>query len=176
MRIIRAKQFTALLLPLQFLLLLSCGGKSEPNARIGEFAPNFQYKLIDGETGSINDFRGKVVLVRYWADWCPYCRTEMPIIDSCYQRLREQGFIVLAVNVGQSEEVVEAFRAELNLHFPMALDPRGKIAKQYGVVIIPQNYLIDRSGVIREILSGEIFIKEAVLRNLLRPYFPKARL
>jgi peroxiredoxin len=171
-----SKQFIAAVLSFQFFLFLCCDSKYEPGVGVDDLAPDFQYRLVDGETGSINDLRGKIVLVRFWADWCPYCRTEMPIIDSWYLRLKEAGFDVLAVNVGQSEEVVEAFRAELNLHFSMALDPRGENARRYGVQIIPQNYLIDRLGVVREILAGEIFTEDVVLRNLLRPYFPEANL
>ena len=159
-----------------FWFLLSCGGQDEQLIRIGKPAPNFHYTLVEGSPGSIQGLKGKVALVRFWADWCPSCRTEMPLIDRFYLRLKEKGFDVLAINVGQSREVLVAFRAEMNLHFPMAQDPEGRLARSYGVRGIPQNFLIDREGIIRGILMGDIFTDEKVLRDLLRPYFPESDL
>ena len=155
-------------------LYLSCAGEEGEKVTIGRTAPNFQYQDIAGNKGSIEGLRGKVILLRFWADWCPYCRFEMPRIDGFYQRLRSKGFEVVAANVGQSSEVVEAFTAEMNLHFPMILDPESKLAQSYGVKGIPTNFLIDRQGIIREILIGEIFTDERVLWELLKPYFSKA--
>ena len=97
------------------------------------------------------------MLLRFWADWCPYCRYEMPIIDKYYRKLNKEGFLVLAVNVKQSPEVALAFTAQLDITFPVPLDPDGKMAKRYGVYAIPTNFLIDRQGIIREILIGEVF-------------------
>ncbi len=152
-------------------VLLSCVGREGCEALIGRVAPDFRYQDISGAQGTLQGLRGKVVLLRFWADWCPYCRFEMPKIDQSYKRLRSKGYEVLAVNVGQSLEVVEAFTAEMNLHYPMILDPAGKLAQSYGVKVIPTNILIDREGVIREILIGEVFQEERGLSDLLKRYF-----
>ena len=85
--------------------------------------------------------------------------------------LRNEGFEVLAVNVKQSAAVAEAFTAQLDITFPIPLDPDGKMARRYGVYAIPTNFLIDRRGIIREILIGEVFREETVLRDLLKDYF-----
>jgi peroxiredoxin len=154
--------------------LLSCAGHEGEKVKIGRTAPNFQYQDISGNKGSIEELRGKLILLRFWANWCPYCKFEMPRIDRFYQLFRNQGFEVIAVNVGDSVGIVEAFTAEMNLHFPMILDPEGKLAQSYGVKGIPTNFLLDRQGMIREIIVGEVFTNDQVLWDLFKPYFSKA--
>ena len=160
------------------LLLVPCctGDKAAGRVAIGEPIPDFRYEDITGIRGSIGELKGRVVLLRFWADWCPYCKFEMPRINLFYQRLKNKGFDVVAVNVGQTRDVVEAFTAQLSLSYQMVMDPDGKVARTYGVKGIPTNFLIDRAGIVREILVGEIFIEDRVLEDLLRPYFPDATL
>lgn len=152
---------------------LACKERTEKSSlpKIGTAAIDFSCQDLKGQTWTLNQLRGKVVLLRFWADWCPYCRYEMPIIDKYYRKLNEDGFIVLAVNVKQSREVALAFTAQLDITFPVPLDDDGKIARRYGVYAIPTNFLIDRQGIIREILIGEVFREEKVLRDLLKGYF-----
>ena len=152
---------------------LACKEKAEKASlpKIGTAAIDFNCQDLKGQTWSLDQVRGKVVLLRFWADWCPYCRYEMPIIDKYYRKLNKEGFLVLAVNVKQSPEVALAFTAQLDITFPIPLDPDGKMAKRYGVYGIPTNFLIDRQGIIREILIGEVFKEEKVLRDLLKDYF-----
>jgi peroxiredoxin len=85
--------------------------------------------------------------------------------------LKKEGFLVLSVNVRQSAQVALAFIAQLDVTFPVPLDPDGKMARKYGVYAIPTNFLIDREGIIREILIGEVFREEKVLRDCLKNYF-----
>jgi cytochrome c biogenesis protein CcmG, thiol:disulfide interchange protein DsbE len=153
---------------------LACKERAEKSSlpKMGTAAFDFNFQDLNGQIWSLDKVRGKVVLLRFWADWCPYCRYEMPIIDKYYRRLNRKGFVVLAVNVKQSAQVAEAFTAQLDITFPVLLDPDGKMAKRYGVYAIPTNFLIDREGIIREILIGEVFREEKPLRDLLRNYFP----
>ena len=158
---------------LVFLMPFSCKEKPEKTSlpKIGTAAIDFNCQDLKGQTWSLEKVRGKVVLLRFWADWCPHCRYEMPIIDKYYRKLNEDGFLVLAVNVNQRPEVALAFTAQLDITFPVPLDPDGKMAKRYGVYAIPTNFLIDREGIIREILIGEVFKEEKFMRDLLKPYF-----
>jgi len=166
------KLFIGVLLIL--LLVSACKGKAEKTSlpKIGAAAIDFNCQDLEGQAWSLDKVRGKIVLLRFWADWCPYCRYEMPIIDKYYRKLKEEGFLVLAVNVKQSAEVALAFIAQLDVTFPVPLDPDGKMARRYGVYAIPTNFLIDRQGVVREILIGEVFREEKPLRDLLKNYFP----
>jgi len=159
---------------LVFLMALACKGKAEKSSlpKLGTAAIDFNCQDLKGQTWSLDKVRGKVVLLRFWADWCPYCRYEMPIIDKYYRELNKDGFLVLAVNVNQRPEVALAFTAQLDITFPVLLDPDGKTAKRYGVYAIPTNFLIDREGTIREILIGEVFREEKPLQDLLKNYFP----
>jgi peroxiredoxin len=154
-------------------MVSACKEKAEKASlpKLGAAAIDFSCQDLEGQAWSLDKVRGKVVLLRFWADWCPYCRYEMPVIEKYYRMLKSQGFEVLAVNVKQSAAVAEAFTAQLDITFPVPLDPDGKMAKRYGVYAIPTNFLIDRQGVIREILIGEVFREEKALQDLLRNYF-----
>ncbi len=165
-------KFLSVVLPI-FLLVFACKEKPEKSSlpKLGTAAIDFNCQDLKGQTWSLDKIRGKVVLLRFWADWCPYCRYEMPVIEKYYRMLKKQGFEVLAVNVKQSPGVVEAFTAQLDISFPVLLDLDGKMAQRYGVYAIPTNFLIDRQGVIREILIGEVFKEEKFLENLLKDYF-----
>ena len=160
---------------LVFPVYFSCEEKTGRSSipKLGTSAIDFNCKDLEGRTWNLDKVRGKIVLLRFWADWCPYCRYEMPIIDKYYRILNKEGFLVLAVNVKQSAEVALAFIAQLDVTFPVPLDPDGKMTKRYGVYAIPTNFLIDRQGIVQEILIGEVFRKEQVLQDLLREYFPQ---
>jgi len=165
--------FSLLLLPLMLPAFGCDKGKQPGPITLGSAAPDFRCEDLEGRFRNLEEEKGRVVLLRFWADWCPYCRFEMPVIEKYYLMLREQGFQVLAVNVKQSSAVAEAFSVQLGVTFPVLLDPEGKVALKYKVHTIPTNFLIDRKGVIREILIGEVFRKEEVLDELLRGYFPQ---
>jgi peroxiredoxin len=154
-------------------MVFACKEKAEKTSlpKLGTAAIDFDCQDLEGQVWSLNKVRGKVVLLRFWADWCPYCRYEMPIVDKYYRQLKKEGFLVLAVNVKQSAEVALAFIAQLDVTFPVPLDQDGTLAKRYGVYAIPTNFLIDREGIIREILIGEVFREEKPLRDLLKNYF-----
>ncbi len=156
-----------------FLTLLACQERAEKSSlpKSGSAAIDFNIRDLRGETWNLDKVRGKVVLLRFWADWCPSCRYEMPVIENYYRKLKAEGFVVLAVNVKQSAQVAEAFTAQLDLTFPVPLDPEAELARRYGVYAIPTNFLIDRKGVIREILVGEVFKEEKLMKGLLKDYF-----
>ena len=150
------------------LIPLSCNSKSEKIA-IGREAPNFIYEDLNNEKRELKDFKGKVIFLRFWADWCPYCDVEMPIIDRVYNEIKDKGFVALAVNVKQSPAAAKAYVKKFKLSFPIALDQKGEISEQYSVRGIPMNFLINREGVLKDLLVGDIS-DEAMLKNFLKPY------
>jgi len=100
------------------------------------------------------DLRGKVVLLNFWATWCVPCRTEMPALEALYQRHKDAGLVVLAINMDRlSSAGLEAFVKEVAVTFPIVLDPAWSTAKLYQVRGLPTTYLIDRAGnvVVREV-------------------------
>jgi thiol-disulfide isomerase/thioredoxin/Cu/Ag efflux protein CusF len=117
-------------------------------------APDFALPTLSGETIRLSDLRGKVVLLNFWATWCVPCRTEMPTLEELYQRYKERGLEVVAVNLDAlSTAGVEAFLKEVAVTFRIVLDPSWSAAQVYRVLGLPTTYLIDRVGnvVVREI-------------------------
>ncbi len=135
--------------------LAGCGGGS-PAPKAGDPAPGFEVQGLDGTQGRFpDDYRGRVVALRFWADWCPFCRPEMQAIEPVYARLRDSGLTILAVNVAQSPEVAGRFVRDLGISYAVALDPDAEVAGLYGVVGLPITWFVDRQGKIRNQILGE---------------------
>ena len=138
------------LLFISFLLatlwLVACGEEA-PKLEIHQPAPAFALPDLDGKIWNFpQDFQSNVVVVRFWADWCPFCAPEMRDIEPIYQELRDQGLRVLAVNVRQDRDTAARFIARLGISYSVLLDKDGALARQYGVTGLPTTYIIDRSG------------------------------
>ena len=121
-----------------------------------EEAPAFTTTDAAGNKVASEDYRGKVVLLNFWATWCPPCRLEMPDMERLYQEFRGQGLEVVAMNFMETAGEVTAFAEEQKLTYPMLLDPRSEIAGQYGVMRLPETVLIGRGG---EVLGKSIGFK-----------------
>ena len=113
-----------------------------------KLAPDFTLEDMDGESYKLQDYRGKVVLVNFWATWCPPCRKEMPALEALYKKLGGDSFAVLAVNQWEDPDHVFAYTGELNVFptFPILFDPESKISAEYGVKGLPTSFLIDKKG------------------------------
>jgi thiol-disulfide isomerase/thioredoxin len=116
----------------------------------------FNLPLLSGENQRLSDLRGKVVFLNFWATWCGPCRQEMPSMEAVYQRLKDQGFMILAVNVGETGAQVAPFMRENKLSFPAALDEKGVIGGYYGVQALPTTYILDKRGLIISRMTGSI--------------------
>ena len=110
-------------------------------------APDFTLPTPSGMPVRLSDLRGKVVLLNFWVTWCGSCRAEMPTIDALYQRYKNHGLEVLAVNLdAATTSKVQALVGELGMTFRVGLDPSSSIARTYRVAGLPTTYLIDRAG------------------------------
>lgn len=136
------------------MLVVGCGGE-RPGLASGEPAPGFDLQRLDGDPVALEELRGSVVAVRFWADWCPFCRREMRELEPVYQRLHDQGLEILAVNVGQDREHVRRFVERVDYSYPTLLDHDSAVARRFGVIAIPVTYFIDRDGILRGKIIGE---------------------
>ncbi len=107
---------------------------------------DFSTTNLAGDKVSLSDYRGHVVMVNFWATWCPPCRAEMPLIESAYEQYRSQGFIVLAVNNAERSDQVSSFASQFQLTFPVLLDYSADISQQFGVKGYPTSIFLDTKG------------------------------
>ena len=117
-------------------------------------APDFLLETLDGGTLRLSDLQGKAVLVNFWATWCQPCRSEVPHLVAAYNRYRQEGLEIVAVNLQEDEDTVARFVQEFGMQFPVVIDRGGEVADKYRVVGVPTSYFIDRSGVVRSIYIG----------------------
>jgi cytochrome c biogenesis protein CcmG, thiol:disulfide interchange protein DsbE len=120
-------------------------------------APDFVLKNLGGGEAGLADYKGKLVLLNFWATWCIPCREEMPGMETLWQKYKEQGFVVVAVSVDDgSKKRVETFTKLLDLSFPVLLDPESEVSDLYKVSDMPTSFLIDRNGnIISRIVGTE---------------------
>ena len=136
-------------------------------------APDFRLPDMDGTDHALSDFRGQVVMLNFWATWCPPCRREMPSMQRLYQKFSDSGLVVVAVNQWEDPDLVFEFTGRLSLEptFPILFDRESRTAEQFQVKGLPTTFLIDREGMIRfQAIGGREFDHpevEALIRELL---------
>jgi len=134
--------------------------------QVGFAAPDFTLKTPDGEEYTLSELKGSAVLVNLWATWCPPCRAEMPAIEKMYQEYKDQGLVVLAVDMTYQDNPADVapFIQEYGLTFPILLDETGAVGGMYQLRSLPSSYFIDRFGIIQEVVIGGP-MSEALLRT-----------
>ena len=144
-----------LVIALAVLSSLSGCGRGEPPA-VGAAPPKFSLPDLKGDKITLpDDFSGKVVVIRFWIDSCKSCEKEMPEIDQLYNKYKDRGLVVLAINVGQTKNAAEAFATRLHLTYPVLLDTNSATSERYGVKAVPFTFVVDRKGVITKRILGE---------------------
>lgn len=138
--------------------------------RPGFVAPAIALPQANGETLALSALHGQVVIVNFWASWCGPCRAEMPTLEKLYQAERERGLTILAVNstVQDDKGAVAAMQREFGLSFPIVFDRDGETGQRYGIRMLPTTFIVDRTGVIREVFFGGP-LSEASLRSVIEP-------
>ena len=133
---------------------------------MGKLAPDFQLSNLDGQSVSLSDFRGKPVLLNFWASWCGPCRFEMPFIQTIYEEWTGKGLVVLTVNLQESPARVREFVETLGLSFPVLLATSQDVPLVYNIRSIPTTFFIDRDGVIQDIKIGAFSSVAEIERRL----------
>jgi len=144
--------------------------------RQGFIAPDFSLPDANGETITLSALEGQVVLVNFWASWCPPCRVEMPAIEAVYQDYRQKGVIVLAINATAQDDAQSAlnFVRSNGLSFPILFDGDGSVYARYQISALPTSFFIGRDGKIGEVVVGGP-MAEALLRARLETLLQEGR-
>ncbi|NJC95689.1 MAG: TlpA family protein disulfide reductase [Anaerolineales bacterium] len=159
-----------------FAVLAMVSPKTEGNAaslnsvvpvEVNYAAPELSLQNIEGETESLADHLGSVVLVNNWATWCPPCKAEMPTLVAYHNEHSADGFSVIAVEAGEPADVVSQFVQSYGMKFPVWLDPNGAALRAFGNGTLPNSYVIDRTGTVRYAWTGEI--SKAMLEKYVTP-------
>ncbi len=111
-------------------------------------APDFTLQGEDGKTYRLSDTRGKVVVVNFWATWCPPCRYEMPSLERAWSLLKDKDVVVLAINVGENADVIFEFTGQYPMSFPLPMDLDGAVTKLYPITGLPTTYVINPEGMV----------------------------
>lgn len=136
------------------LLLATACGPPPPKATIGQPAPAFTLLDTKGRSWNLADLKGKVVFVNFWATWCPSCVEEMPSMQKVHNFLPRDQFVMLTILNNDQPALADAFLARIGATFPVLIDPQSATAIAYGVTGVPETYIIDKQGVLREKVIG----------------------
>ncbi|MCK4763032.1 MAG: TlpA family protein disulfide reductase [Candidatus Aminicenantes bacterium] len=143
--------------------------KMKRNIGIGQPAKDFTIKLLDGKIFQMSQQKGKVILIDFWATWCPPCRAELPLLQEYYKKLHKKGFDIIGISLDSKEEKLKEFLKEKKLPWRIAFSGLGwedKTSGLYGVISIPSYWLIDKKGNLRYFGLREEALKKSVEKLL----------
>jgi peroxiredoxin len=146
-----------LLLPLRVLALAAltaAGAMASAAVTPSAGAPDFTLPSIDGPNLRLQEQRGRVVMINFWATWCGPCRVEMPHLSRLYEKYRGSGFTVLAVNIDEDPHKAAGLAKQLGMRFPVLLDTEKKVSRLYDLSTMPSTVLVDRDGRVRYVHRG----------------------
>ena len=109
-------------------------------------APDFTLKDVDGKSHKLSDYRGKVVMINFWATWCPPCRFELPSMQRAYEKLKKSGVEFLAINLGEDADTIFTFTAAYPVTFPLLMDLDSSVSNMYPVIGLPTTYFVSPKG------------------------------
>jgi peroxiredoxin len=161
------KRYLCLALALLLLALPACSRKQQA-ALQGNPAPDFALKDLAGTTVKLSDFRGKVVVLNFWATWCPPCRQEIPSMMRLNQAMAGKDFQMLAVSIDEGgKDAVAGFFRKSGMALPALLDTDQAVGKRYGLTGVPETFVIDKKGVIlKKVVGAMDWSEPAVLEFL----------
>jgi len=150
-------------LPLCLLIIIALTGcHKRTGLQVGDPMPSATLNDFQGQPLKLpEDFKGKVVLVRFWSLDCGFCDKEiLPVLDSFYQKYKNQGFVPIAINESRIAPGDERLKRFAHLQYPMLIDEYGLVAKQFGVIGLPTTFVFDEDGILRDKLIGEAKVEE----------------
>lgn len=158
MNMLRSRTILAVLLLFSFLVIHGCGsGNEAPPKRvvaIGQPAPTFSLVDDKSKTWNLEELRGKVVFLNFWATWCPPCREEMPSMVKLNAMLADKPFVMLTVLVNDDVRKAEKFLADIPGSLPILADGDGGVGAAYGITGVPETFIIDKQGILQKKYIG----------------------
>ncbi len=136
--------------------------------KIGGRLGNFTLTDLSGKQVQLSDYAGRPVLINAWATWCPPCQAEMPDLNAFYLAHRSQGFVILAINAGETQAKANAFATRLGLSFPILLDPSEALMDALHIADFPTSILVGRDGIVKAVHVGQM--SPAMLKNEFSPF------
>ncbi|WP_435925195.1 peroxiredoxin family protein [Paenibacillus sp. DYY-L-2] len=130
------------------------GGSGKPE--LGGKPPAIKLLGDDGKVHTLEDYKGKALVLNFWATWCTYCVDEMPALQAQWEKWRDQDVVVLGINTGEDEMTVQNFVDQLGIDFPVLYDSKNEAVRDYGIVPMPTTFFIDKKGKIASIHQGEL--------------------
>jgi peroxiredoxin len=154
------------------ILVITIIGCDSETTKLTKDQPTPAFDLPKMHQGSLRfpeDLKNKVIAIRFWADWCPFCKTEMRDIEPTYKKYKDKGLVILAINVRQDQKTVQAFIKDLNISYDVLLDESGEVARAYGVSGLPITFFIGRDGTLQTRILGESTpeVFETIIQDLL---------
>lgn len=154
-------------LAVSLALAAACEKSGVQTPSLGEPIPDIALPDPGGDTFRLSDLRGKVVLVNFWASWCPPCVEEMPSLEKLYRVLKDKGLEVVGVSVDESLEVIERFRNEHDLTFTILHDKGATVSHRFQTFKYPETYVVDRAGVlVAKIIGPRDWIAPAIMLEI----------
>jgi peroxiredoxin len=129
---------------------------------VGMQAEDFRLTDLEGKSQSLSQYRGKIVLLNFWATWCKPCTTEMPAMQASFDKLRDKGFVVVAVNELEDDARVREHIKQYSHTFPVLMDRDNKVANQFGVFGLPVSVFIDQEGRVQEYIKGGLLTEQKI--------------
>ena len=139
---------------------------SEKKAKLDSVAPEIELPGLDGKIVKLSDYRGKIVMIAFWASWCPHCRTELHFLNRIHKKVRTQDLVMLTVNLDDTPQDIEYFMALRDYTFPV-LFANEKTRELYQITSIPALFVIDRKGILKKKFSGFSVADEILLSDLI---------
>lgn len=124
--------------------------------QVGDEAPDFVLTDMNGEKHQLSEYKGQGVFLNFWGTWCKPCEREFPLMDKQYQEVKDQGLQILAVNIGESDFVVQKYIDRKGLTFPVLIDDNKSVMETYNINPLPTTILINPEGKIEKIITGEM--------------------
>lgn len=176
MNISHAQRFFAILLIVTITLIAGCGPRDEQplvKAVKGQPSPNFTLTDIKGKNWQLSDQHGKVVFINFWATWCPPCIQELPSMEALSKRMSNTSFQMLTIMYNDRPELGQSMVNKSGYTFPVLIDSDSSVAKEYGLTGVPETYIVDRQGILREKFIGPYDWTSPAALEMLNKYLPQ---